>query len=219
VIQKMSDPFKNDEFNERSSGWHYSLGWGDRDESVAPYVPTPPNVVHRMLELSNAGPGDVLYDLGCGDGRILFTAVEEFNVDLAVGYELNSNMIDAIREKISDKNLEDRIHVISKNFFEGNFAPANIVTVYLTTTGNSRLKPKFKDELKPGARIVSHDFPIYEWKTFKEDGEYYTLGSHKIYLYSIPECYSEKKKEESTPTKEEDRWNRIKRLFDRLERG
>ena len=215
----MSDPFKDDEFNERSSGWYYSLGWGDRDESVAPYVPTPPNVVRKMLELSKAGPGDILYDLGCGDGRILFTAVEEFNVDLAVGYELNTNMIDSIKDKIYDKSLEDRIHVVCKNFFEGNFTPATIITVYLTTTGNSRLKPKFKEELKPGARIVSHDFPIYEWETSKEDGEYYTFGSHKIYLYNIPECYSEKKKVDSTPAKEEDRWKRIKRLFERLDRG
>src|SRR4030042_962083 len=77
---------------ERISGWHYSLGWGDGTDNVAPYVPTPMNVVQEMLKLAGAGPGDVLYDLGCGDGRIIMAAVEGVNGDRGGGFEINAGM-------------------------------------------------------------------------------------------------------------------------------
>ncbi|MCW4050050.1 MAG: class I SAM-dependent methyltransferase [Candidatus Bathyarchaeota archaeon] len=207
----------SDDFGERITGWHYSLGWGDGTESVAPYVPTPLSVVREMLSLVNAGPGDVLYDLGCGDGRILLTAVEEFNVDKAVGFELNPQMAETVKLKVGDKELNDRISVVEGNFFKSDFSEATLITLYLTTSGNAKLRPKFKEELREGARIVSHDFPIIDWVTVKEDQAHYTVGSHKIFVYKIPDAYTEEKMEKENP--EEDRWGRIKRLFDRLDRG
>ncbi|MBN2335406.1 methyltransferase domain-containing protein [Candidatus Bathyarchaeota archaeon] len=207
----------SDDYGERTSGWHYSLGWGDGTESVAPYVPTPLNVVREMLILAEVGPNDVLYDLGCGDGRILLTAVEEFDIARAVGFELNQRMVEATRLKIEDKELGDRIKVVEGSFFEEDLSEASVVTLYLTTSGNAKLKPKFMDELHKGARIVSHDFPIVDWVTAKHDHGFYTVGSHKIYLYKIPQAYTLKPPEKRD--NEEDRWDRIKRLFDRLDRG
>lgn len=202
-----------DDFDSRISGWHNSLGWGNGTESVAPYVPTPVNVVRQMLIIAEVGPSDVLYDLGCGDGRILFTAVEEFGISRAVGFELNPRMVESTRLKVEDKGLSGRIKVVEGNFFEEDLSEASVVTLYLTTSGNAKLRPKFHDELKYGARIVSHDFPIVDWVTAKHDQGYYQVGSHKIYFYRIPQAYNSKSPEKNEA--KEDRWDRLKRLFDR----
>jgi SAM-dependent methyltransferase len=189
------------------------LRWGDVPYSVAPYVPSPINVVKNMLKLAEAGPDDVVYDLGCGDGRILFTAVEEFGVKKAVGYDLNSTMCSKIRLRISEKGLEGRIEVVNGNFFLADLTPASIVTLYLTTSGNSKLKPKLAEELGTGARVVSHDFPINGWFSLKDDvQDYYQIGSHKIYLYEVPGAYEKKAKIMRT-AEEESRWRRIRDLF------
>lgn len=203
-----------DDFGENIAGWHNLLGWGDGNESLAPYVPTPSNVVRTMLELAEAGPGDVVYDLGCGDGRILIMAVEEFKVDRAVGYELNKQLVETALNNISSKKLEKRISVEMGNFLEADLSPATIVTLYLTTTGNAKLRPKFKEELKDGARIISHDFPILEWVTTIPDNTAIKVGTHKIFMYRIPEAYASDIEEPETPA--ESRWDRIKKLLDRL---
>ena len=190
-----------------------SLSWGEVSSSVAPYVPTPYSVVRRMLELAGAGADDVVYDLGCGDGRILFTAVEEFGVKKAVGYELKASMCESVRRNIRRKSLEGRIEVINENFFLADLSPASLVTLYLTTSGNSKLRPKFEEELRGGARIVSHDFPIQEWTTLKGGSPgHYALGSHRIYLYKVPDAYERERANLRNP-KEEGRWRRIRRIF------
>jgi SAM-dependent methyltransferase len=213
----MSDPSKeNDDFATRFSGWHYSLGWGDGEYSVAPFVPSPLNVVRMMLELVKAGPGDILYDLGCGDGRILFTAIEDFDVDRVVGIELNPKMVNAIKTKLEEKDLKDRINVVNKNIFDVDLTSATIITLYLTTSGNTKLKPKFEKELKEGVRIVSHDFPIMDWTTINGNKGTYNIGSHKIFVYRVPESYQNLKNKDSS--KENNRWKRITSLLERLER-
>ncbi|MCJ7573693.1 class I SAM-dependent methyltransferase [Candidatus Bathyarchaeota archaeon] len=204
--------------NDKIRGWSLSVAWGDQPDSVAPYVPSPIPIIREMLDLAKAGPGDVLYDLGCGDGRILFTAVEEYNVDEAVGYDLNPLMVKALKQKIREKGLGDRIRVAKSNFFNIDLTPATIVTLYLTTSGNSKLRPKFEKELKGGARVVSHDFPIQGWFTAKPDGGFYSFGSHKVYLYVVPTAY----KKDATVMRskqEEDRWNRVRRLFTSLDQA
>jgi ubiquinone/menaquinone biosynthesis C-methylase UbiE len=203
-----------DDFGENVEGWHNLLGWGERGESVAPYVPTPMNVVKTMLELAKAGPGDTVFDLGCGDGRILMMAVEEFGVDRAVGYELNRHLVDTALKNIATKNLNQKIEVAIGDFMGVDLRPATIITLYLTTTGNVKLRPKFQKELQEGTRIISHDFPILEWKTMTPDNEVVKVGTHKIFCYKIPEAYNSKKKEPEKPP--EGRWNRIKKLLDRL---
>ena len=150
--------------------------------SVAPYVPTPITVVKNMLKLAKANDNDVVYDLGCGDGRILIAAVKDFGAKKAVGYDLKMKMCETIMRKIEEKGLKNRVKVINGNFFLADISPASLVTLYLTTSGNLKLKPKLKDELRAGARIVSHDFPIQGWSTLKNGSpDHYISGSHKIY--------------------------------------
>ena len=189
------------------------LAWGDTPESVAPYVPTPINVVRRMLNLAGVGPNDVVYDLGCGDGRILFMAVEEFGVKRAVGYDLNPDLYEPLKDKIVNRGLEGRIDVVNVNFFDVDISPASVVTMYLTTSGNTKLRPKLEKELRNGSRVVSHDFPVHEWVTVKrENPPHYILGSHKIYLYFIPEAFERGTTIHRSPD-EESRWKRIRELF------
>ncbi|TFH17467.1 SAM-dependent methyltransferase [Candidatus Bathyarchaeota archaeon] len=202
-----------DDFGERITGWHNLLGWGDGDDSVAPYVPTPMNVVKAMLEIAGAGPGDTVIDLGCGDARILTMAVEEFGADRAIGYELNKHLVETALGNIYRKNLERKVEIVEGNFMEADLSPATIVTLYLTTTGNAKLRPKFKEELRQGTRIISHDFPIVDWVTDSPDNEAVKVGTHKIFRYTVPNAY-EVKIEPEKPS--DDRWNRIKKLFDRL---
>lgn len=193
------------------------LSWSDVPKSVAPYVPTPINVVRKMLKLADAGPNDTVYDLGCGDGRFLFSAVEEFGVRKAVGYDLNPTMCKSVQRKISERELGNRIQVVKGNFFLADLSQASVITLYLTTSGNSKLRPKLEEELSEGARVVSHDFPIHGWSTMKDDLPYHhTVGSHKIYVYSIPDAYQRKRTVPRSP-KEESRWRRIRDLFLRHE--
>jgi SAM-dependent methyltransferase len=193
------------------------LRWGDPPYSVAPYVPTPIKVVRTMLKLAEVGPEDVVYDLGCGDGRILFTAVEEFEAMSAVGIDINSSICKPIMLKVEKRGLGDRISVVNGNFFLADLSPASVVTLYLTTSGNTKLRPKLEEELREGAMVVSHDFPIRNWTTIKpEPPEFYTVGSHKIYVYSIPEAYGRKKGVHRSP-EEESRWKRIRDIFLRAE--
>jgi SAM-dependent methyltransferase len=189
------------------------LSWGDVPYSVAPYVPTPVNVVRRMLNLAGVGIDDVVYDLGCGDGRILFMAVEEFEAERAVGYDINPSMVEPLRERIENSGLGDRIEVVKANFFEVDLSPASVVTMYLTTSGNSKLRPKLEEELGDGARVVSHDFPVHNWTTDKSsEPSHYVVGSHKIYLYCVPDAF-DKEIRIKRSKEEETRWKRIRSLF------
>jgi len=187
-----------DDFGQDLSGWHELLGWGDGNDSVAPYVPTPMSVVRSMLELIEAGPEDT-----------------EFKVDQAIGYELNNHLVETASYNIKEKGLGDRIQVIEGNFMEADLSPATIVTLYLTTTGNAKLRPKFMEELKEGTRIISHDFPIVDWVTTSEDNTPIRVGTHKIFIYKIPEAYETKSDE---PEKVSDRWHRIKKILERLDK-
>ena len=153
-----------------------------------------------------------MYDLGCGDGRFLITAVDEFNVEKAVGYELNKHLYEVAEDNVAKSGLIDQIRIESGDFMEADFSEATIITLYLTTSGNAKLRPKFMEELKPGTRIISHDFPIMGWTLSTPDKEPLNIGTHKVFMYSVPEAYTE---EEDKETPSENRWGRIKRLFER----
>jgi SAM-dependent methyltransferase len=202
----------------KAPDWIRATFWGDHPDSLAPYVPSPLNIVREMLILAGAGPGDVVYDLGCGDGRVLFTAVEEFKVEKAVGYELDQEMVEALEKRIIDSGMVISISAIQANFMEADLTKATIVTLYLTTSGNAKLRPKLEADLKPGARVVSHDFPIHGWVTDQPDGTSHTIGSHKMFLYRIPEAYTKEIKVQRIE-EEEDRWRRVRGMFTRVEKG
>jgi len=164
-----------------------------------------------MLELADAGAEDTVYDLGCGDGRILFTAVEEFDVKKAVGYDLNPTMCASVQRKVELEGLRGRIEVVNGNFFLADLSPASLVALYLSTSGNAKLRPKFEDELRGGARVVSHDFPVTGWMTL---GKGYSVGSHRIYLYRVPDAYEAGGRIRGSG---EGGWRRIRGFFPRFQ--
>jgi len=152
-----------------------------------PYIVTTQTVVTKMLELANITPDDIVYDLGAGDGRIIITAVKDFNAKKAVGIEINDNRVEEIIKKITNNKLENRVFIIKDNFFNVPISEATVVTMFLLTDVNDMLKPKLKKELKPGTRIISHEFEIPGWKPEKiavvDDKE--KGNRHKIYVYLI----------------------------------
>jgi ubiquinone/menaquinone biosynthesis C-methylase UbiE len=152
--------------------------------SLAPYVPTPPKVVERMLQLANVQKTDTVYDLGSGDGRIVITAAEKFGAK-AVGVELDRQLVKETEDRIRELKMEDRAQILHANMFDVDLSEASVVTLYLMNSANEIVKPKLESSLKPGTRVVSHDFEITGWvpirsETFKGQGR-----NHKIYVYEI----------------------------------
>jgi tRNA G37 N-methylase Trm5 len=153
--------------------------------SLAPYVPSSDDVVTRMLEVARVNRDDVVFDLGCGDGRILFSAVKKFRAKRVVGYEMQEDLYQGIVEKIKAERLEHRMKVFNEDALTADLSEATVVTLYLTTSGNSKLKPKLSTA-QLGTRIVSHDFRIDGWNpTRRED-----FRGHTIYLYTLPDALS-----------------------------
>jgi cyclopropane fatty-acyl-phospholipid synthase-like methyltransferase len=136
-----------------------------------------------MLDISQVKSGEVLYDLGCGDGRLIILAAKEIGVK-ATGIELREDLIERARTEIKRLNLEGKVNVIQANFFDVPIADADVVTLYLTSSANERLRPKLEAELRPGARVVSHDFKVPGWKP---SAVYNELLGHTIYSYRIGE--------------------------------
>jgi cyclopropane fatty-acyl-phospholipid synthase-like methyltransferase len=151
--------------------------------SIAPFVQTPLEVAKKMLDLSKIGPDEVLYDLGCGDGRLIILAGKEIGAK-ATGIELREDLIERARTEIKRLNLEDKVKVIQSNFFDVAISDADVITLYLTSSANERLRPKLEAELKPGARVISHDFKVPGWKP---SVVYNELLGHTIYAYRIGE--------------------------------
>ena len=154
--------------------------------SVAPFVASPLTVVRQMLVLSGLKQDEILYDLGSGDGRVAIMAAQEFGAK-SVGIELQRDLVKRAVEKISKLNLENRVKIVNNNFFKVDIASADVITLYLTTSANTKIKPKLESELKPGARVVSHDYEIVGWKPIKIDKfcENPALGypMHTLYVY------------------------------------
>jgi len=211
----MSDEQRTEEPDRKLPNWVRTTFRGDHPDSLAPYVPSPLNIVREMLALAGAGPGDVVYDLGCGDGRVLFTAVEEFKVSRALGYDLDHKMVESVDKRIKDAGMVGRISAIQANFMKVDLTPATIVTLYLTTSGNAKLRPKLEADLKPGSRVVSHDFPMHNWVTDHPNGLPHTMGSHKMFLYRIPKAYTKEIKVQHTD-EEENGWRRVRDIFTRI---
>ncbi len=151
--------------------------------SIAPFVQTPLEVAKKMIDLAQIKAGEVHYDMGCGDGRLIILAAKESG-SKSTGIELREDLVERARTEIKRLNLEDKVKVIQGNFFDISISDADVVTLYLTSSANERLRPKLEAELKPGARIVSHDFKVPGWKP---SGVYDELLGHTIYSYRIGE--------------------------------
>ncbi len=109
-----------------------------------------------MLEVARASRDDVLCDLGCGDGRILTTAVKDFGVKSAFGYEIREDLFKTASAEVEKQNLMNKVHIFNRDLFQADLKDATLITLYLTTYANERLKPKLRAEARPGSRIVSH---------------------------------------------------------------
>ena len=146
------------------------------------YVPTPNEVVEAMLNVAGAAKGDVLYDLGSGDGRIPIIAVQKFGVARATGIEINPERIREAQANLKAAALGDRIQFRNEDLFEANISDATIVTLYLLPSLNVKLLPKLLTDLKPGTRIVSHAFAMGDWKAKQT----LDVGGRAVYFWVIP---------------------------------
>jgi protein-L-isoaspartate O-methyltransferase len=153
---------------------------------IAPFVASPLPVVKQMLTLAQLQPGEMLYDLGCGDGRVVIMAAQEFGAR-SVGVEMREDLAKQALVKISELSLDGQVEIINGDMFKVDLAQADVVTLYLTTSANDKVKPKLESELKLGTRVVSHDYEILGWRPVKIDNfcENPRLGypSHTIYVY------------------------------------
>src|SRR5262252_2791979 len=134
-----------------------------KDNIAGPYVPTPWVIVDRMLSLADIRADDVVYDLGSGDGRLVITAAKRFGAR-GVGVELQPELIALANEGAKKEGVADRVKFIQGVLFETDIREATVVTLYLLPRFVTRLVPRFLAELKPGTRIISHDYPLSPWK-------------------------------------------------------
>ncbi len=132
-------------------------------QTDVPFVPTPDEVVMEMLKMGNVGKDDVLYDLGCGDGRIVITAVKKFGCR-GVGVDIDPQRIKESRENAKKAGVTKKVKFIEENLFNAEFSEATVVTLYLLSEVNLRLRPRLFEQLKPGTRIVSHEFSMGNWE-------------------------------------------------------
>ncbi len=153
---------------------------------IAPFVPSPVPVVQFMLKLADLKAGEVLFDLGAGDGRTVIMAAKAFGAR-AVGVELREDLAKKALSTIHNNGLADRVTIVNGDLFNVNLTSADVVFLYLTTSANEKIRPKLETELKGGVRVVSHDYEIVGWKPSKVQNfcENPKLGypSHTIYLY------------------------------------
>ena len=153
---------------------------------IAPFVPSPVQVIEYMLKLADLKAGEVLFDLGAGDGRTVIMAAKSFGAR-AVGVELREDLAKKALNTIHESGLSDRITIVNGDLFSVNLTSADVVFLYLTTSANEKVRPKLEAELRKGVRVVSHDYEIVGWKPVKVENycENPKLGypSHTIYLY------------------------------------
>lgn len=152
-----------------------------RDPDVV-FVPTPYEVVDAMLKVAKVGKGDVLYDLGSGDGRIPIAAAQNYGIARGIGIDINPERIEEANENLTKAGVGDRVRFINADLFETDISDATVVTLYLLPTLNLKLLPKLLKELRPGTRIVSHAFDMGSWKpeqTLDVDGR-------SVYFWTIP---------------------------------
>lgn len=165
-----------------------TFGWGivglaqQRQPDVV-YVPTPPEVVEAMLKMAKVGKDDVVYDLGCGDGRIVIAAVQKFGAKRGVGIDIDPQRIRESNENARKAGVAERVKFLEQDLFKSDFRDATVVALYLLPSLNLRLRPMLFQQLKPGSRIVSHAFDMGEW----EADQTADIGGRTAYYWMLPD--------------------------------
>ena len=150
-----------------------------------PYVPTHMRVVAKMLELAKVTKDDVVYDLGSGDGRIVITAAKRFGAR-GLGVDLDPARVREAKENARDAGVTDRVRFVRGDIFETDLRPATIVTMYLLPAVNLKLRPKLLAELRPGARIVSHNYDLGDWTPLRRETVKIGSTEHVVYGWRVP---------------------------------
>jgi SAM-dependent methyltransferase len=154
-------------------------------KKIVPYVPTPQDVVERMLELAAVGKDDLVYDLGSGDGRIVIAAAKKYGAR-AIGFEIDPEWIQESRENIRKAGVENLAEIREQDILTVDLSGATVLALYLLPEVNLRLRPRIQSQLKPGARVVSHDFDMGDWKPDRTERVKDSSGwDHTLYLWRI----------------------------------
>ncbi len=169
-----------------------SLALAQTSQPEVPYVPTTDEAVQAMLKLADVKKTDVVYDLGCGDGRIVIAAAKTYGAH-AVGIDINPQRIQEAKENARKAGVEDLVRFEENDLFKADIHQATVVTLFLLPKVNLRLRPRLLKELKPGTRIVSNTFDMGDWKPDKEetlnggDDDFGGGLSHKFFLWIVPQ--------------------------------
>jgi SAM-dependent methyltransferase len=163
-------------------------GWVGAQEQAAPlrgpdviFVPTPNDVVDTMLKMAGVSKKDTVYDLGCGDGRIVITAAQKYGAR-GVGIDIDPDRVAEATQNARKAGVSDRVKIVRGDLFEADISPATVVTLYLLTDLNLKLRPKLLRDLAPGTRVVSHAFNMGDWKPERETD----VSGATVYLWRIP---------------------------------
>ena len=170
-----------------------ALAAADAPERAAPYVPTPTGIVDEMLTLASVGPGDYVIDLGSGDGRLVITAVVKYHARGGLGVDIDPALVKLANDNAAKAGVADRVRFYERDLFATDVKDASVVTVYLLPSAMAKVERKLRAELKPGARVVTHDYSFPGWTPkrhvelesidkIKVTGQSFTL----LWLYTVP---------------------------------
>jgi SAM-dependent methyltransferase len=148
----------------------------------SPFVTSPPQIVSAMLELANVKSSDIVYDLGCGDGRIVISAAKKYGAR-GVGIDINPARVEEARANARTEGVSDRVSFEVNDMFDADIRNASVVALYLLPDANLRLRPRLLRELKPGTRVVSHSFDMGNWKPDKEQ----LVDGARVFLWTVPQ--------------------------------
>ena len=168
------------------------VGAADDPKSVSPYAATPDSVVEAMLALASVGPRDYVIDLGSGDGRLVIAAAKQHGAS-GLGVDIDAKLVELAKRLAARDGVQDRAQFVVQDLFETDVRSATVVTIYLLPAIMDRVGPKLRRELKPGTRVVVHDFPLPGWPIERvtsfdvpEKRDYTFNERATLYLYTVP---------------------------------